>query len=59
MANDIFIKPAPTLADFGPEPEEKYCFACEESGHESDENDDCLKEYEEPDAMTISKETGL
>lgn len=59
MANDIHIQPAPTIEDFGPEPDAPYCFACEEEGHESDEDDRCLKEYEEPDPCTVSKESGL
>jgi len=59
MANDSTIRPELTLADFGPEPENKYCYACDKEGHESDENDKCLKEWDEPDAMTLAKESDL
>lgn len=59
MANDIFIQPAPTLEDFGPEPDAPYCFACEEEGHESDEEERCLKEGDEQDPCTLAKESGL
>jgi hypothetical protein len=59
MANDIFIKAPLTDADFGPEPDAPYCYACDKTGHESDENDHCLKEREESDPMTVAKEYDL
>ena len=59
MANDIHIQPAPTIEDFGPEPDAPYCYACDKAGHESDENDHCMKEWEESDPMTVAKEYDL